>query len=35
MGQYGGIFPLCMLLLLCGGVCGYAAAIFSNLAGEQ
>ena len=25
--------PLCMLLLLCGGVCGYAAAIFSNLAG--
>ena len=22
-----------MLLLLCGGVCGYAAAIFSNLAG--
>ena len=26
-------FVLGMVLLLCGGVCGYAAAIFSNLAG--
>ena len=26
-------FVLGMVLLLCGGVCGYATAIFSNLAG--